>query len=317
MHIHLTDQQIKALLGIDDFLKSCDEAFRLYGSGDLVNHPRKESLEQSEGMDVFRLELCGSWAGVLDGRKIIIERSDVGTGRLGDRTATIELALKDGQTIHLDAETITNQRTGCAAALGARYLGPGCQIAGIVGTGRIAESAALAVDCALSPQTIRVTSRSSEKREMFAERIGPSLSAGLEMVATVEEVASDADVVIAAVPTPAPILTNDMLKENAHLSVVAGDPRTVQLDKDILLNRTVVVDHFDQARASGDFLLYSEIIQKMQFAEVEGEPATIGDAALGRLEALRASGCLTYFTGMAIQDLHAGYTAVSRKSEAL
>ena len=315
MRIHLTEQEIRELLDIGDFAKSCDEAFRLYGAGELINHPRELTLTQADGTDVFRLSLSGCWTGILEGRKIIVERSDVRTGSLDDRTAAIELVLTDSeQTIHLDAETITNQRTGCAAALGARYLGPqNCRTVGIIGTGRVAESAALAVDSVLAPGTIRVTSRSCEKREQFAEQVRTSVGAELDMVGTVEEAVSEADVVIVAVPTPEPILSNRMLRADAHLSVVAGDPRTVQLEKDILIKRTVVVDHLGQAMASGDFARYNAFIPKVSFAEIEGKTATIGDAALGRLEMLKASGCVAYFTGMAIQDLHAGYTAFRRR----
>jgi alanine dehydrogenase len=316
MQINLTDHQIQDLLGIDEFLKSCDEAFRLYGTGDLVNRSRKESLTQSDGMDVFRLELSGSWPGVLEGRKIIVERSDVSTGRLGNRSATIELTLEGSdEAIRLDAEAITNWRTGSAAALGARYLAPvDSRVVAIIGTGRIAESAALAVDRALTPGTIRVTSRSIEKRESFASRVGPQLDAQLEVIASVENTVAEADVVITAVPTPAPILSNDMLKDDAHLSVVAGDPRTIQLEKNILLERPVVVDDLEQAKASGDFVRYAEFLPDVRLVEFAGRPATIGDAALGRLEDLRGAGCVAYFTGMAIQDLHAGYVAISSQA---
>ena len=44
----------------------------------------------------------------------------------------------------------------------------------------------------------------------------------------------------------------------------------------------------------------------------EGRVQTIGDAALGRLEHLRGEGTVAYFTGMAVQDLHAAATAYER-----
>jgi ornithine cyclodeaminase/alanine dehydrogenase-like protein (mu-crystallin family) len=42
----------------------------------------------------------------------------------------------------------------------------------------------------------------------------------------------------------------------------------------------------------------------------KGGVQTIGDAALGRLEDRRGTGAMAYFTGMAIQDLHAASRAV-------
>jgi alanine dehydrogenase len=276
----------------------------------MINLPRQESLTRSGESDVFRLQLTGKWPGVFEGRKVIVERSDVATGRLGDRTATIELKLVDVDQVTLDAEYITNMRTGAAAALGARYLAAAsARNVGMVGTGRIAESVVLAVDETVGPDLIRVTSRSPEKRTDFVTRLQPLISARLEAVSSVEEAVGDADVVVAAVPTPEPILSNGMLKESAHLSVVAGDPRTVQLAEDILSSRPVVVDHVDQADKSGDFLRYSN----RHRLEYEGRPATIGDAALGTLEEYRGRGCVAYFTGMAIQDLHAAYTCMRKR----
>lgn len=278
----------------------------------MINLPRQESLTRLGDSDVFRLELTGKWPGVLKGCKVIVERSDVATGRLGDRTATIKLKLVDADLITLDAEHITNMRTGAAAALGARYLAvASAQKVGVVGTGRIAESAVLAIDETMGPDLMRVTSRSPEKRTDFVSRLQPLISARLEAVSSVEEAVGDADVVVTAVPTPEPILSNGMLKESAHLSVVAGDPRTVQLAEDVLTSRPVIVDHVDQAEKSGDFLLYPDRHQ----LEYEGRPATIGDAALGKLEDYRGLGSVAYFTGMAIQDLHAAYTCIIRNRE--
>jgi alanine dehydrogenase len=276
----------------------------------MINLPRQESLTRSGDSDIFRLELTSKWPGVLEGRKVIVERSDVSTGRLGDRTATIELKLVDADLVTLDAEHITNMRTGAAAALGALYLAAAsARIVGMVGTGRIAESAVLAIDETVGPDLIRVTSRSPEKRTAFVSRLQPFISARLEAVSSVEEAVGDADVIVTAVPTPNPILSNGMLKESAHLSVVAGDPRTVQLAEDILSSRLVVVDHVDQAEKSGDFLRYTN----RRGLEYEGRPATIGDAALGRLEEYRGRGAVAYFTGMAIQDLHAAYTCMRKR----
>ena len=140
--------------------------------------------------------------------------------------------------------------------------------------------------------------------------MSPLIAARVEAVSSVEEAVGDADVVVTAVPTPEPVLFDGMLKSEAHLSVVAGDPRTVQLAEDVLVNRPVLIDHAAQAEKSGDFLRYSGI----RMVPFRDRTATIGDAALGRLEHLRGQGCLTYFTGMAIQDLHAAYTFIQKRA---
>ena len=313
MRVDLTDEQILAAMTIADYVRSCDEAFRLYASGELTNLPCVESLIPGSDGDTLRLELAGEWAGRLRGRKIIVEHSDAAAGRLGERSAVLEVQLENGKSFRLDAESVTNHRTGAAAALGARYLAKStCDVVAIVGTGRIAFSAAQAVDRVISPAVVRATSRSAENRHAFRDRAEPVLNAKLETVASIPDTVSEADVVIVAVPTPEPVLANTMLKHDTHVSVLAGDPRTVQLDSDILLGRPVVVDHFAQSLASGDFVRYSDQVSDVQFVELDSRPATVGDAAIGALERHRGVGCVTYFTGMAIQDLHAASVALSK-----
>ena len=168
------------------------------------------------------------------------------------------------------------------------------------------------MDRVLDPKLIRVTSRTAEKRNAFQVHMGSKVRTRLEIVPTVEDAVSEADVVITAVPTQKPILSNAMLKEGCHLSVVAGDPRTVQLNEDILFERPIVVDHPKQAQASGEFLRYADSAASFNTINLSGRPATIGDAATGRLEAHRGAGCVTYFTGMAIQDLHAAFVALAK-----
>lgn len=316
MPVDISDKQIESAMSIGDFVESCDAAFRLYGSGDIACEPRAESVTQSDDSEVFRLELAADWPGVASGRKVIIERSDVSTGRLGERSAVIELTPNGyDQPITVDAELITNQRTGAAAALGARYLAGSCERVGIIGTGRIAESVALAVDSALTPDSIVVTSRKPENRADFVTRLESQLSAAIEPADSIESTVSGAGVVVVCVPTPEPVLGPHVLDSTTHVSVVAGDPRTVQLQAALLQERPVVVDQTDQARKSGDFVRYDEQIDRFQFMRIDDREATIGDAALGKLDAFRGRGCVTYFTGMAVQDLHAAQTAWSRLSE--
>jgi ornithine cyclodeaminase/alanine dehydrogenase-like protein (mu-crystallin family) len=96
---------------------------------------------------------------------------------------------------------------------------------------------------------------------------------------------------------------------------MAGDPRTVQLDFDLLRARPVVVDVPRQAAKSGEFRLARESGRHDEISLVrddEGRVLTIGDAACGRLEGLRGSGGIAYFTGMAAQDLVAAVRICER-----
>ncbi|MSS73591.1 MAG: ornithine cyclodeaminase family protein [Candidatus Latescibacteria bacterium] len=315
MCIHESD--FAPLFTLDDWIASCDEAFRLYGQGVMINPPRVETVEKTDGRDLFRLRMSAEWVGRYRGEKVIQERSEVGTGRLGARSALITLEdLRTGARAEVEADLITNLRTGAAGALGARYLArPGAEVAAVLGTGRIAKALTLCTDRLFDLKEVRATSRKAGSRRAFAEEIGPRLRSPLRMMDSVSACVEDADIVLTAVPTATPILNAGDLKPEAHLSVMAGDSRTIQLDLGLLGARPVLVDEPDQAAESGEFRAaretgHYETIRLVK--EGPGRSMTIGDAANGHLERLRGAGAIAYFTGLAAQDLHAAAMVYER-----
>ncbi|MDA0709616.1 MAG: NAD(P)-binding domain-containing protein [bacterium] len=313
--MRVSDADVAKLLTPTDFVSSCDDAFRLYGSGEMLNPARNESMTREGGLEVFRLELPGEWVGRFRARKVIVERSNPLTGRLGERTAVIELEDLTGQTLCLfDAEYITNMRTGAAGVLAVKYLGrlPIRKLS-ILGTGRIARALALCADAVLRPETICVTSRKPESRHAFAEEIGPRLGCELLLSPTIEACVSHSDAILAAVPTATPVLTRAMVASGTHISVLGGDPRTEQLDPELFLSRPLLPDHANQVLQSGEFLAAEKAGRQAKWVTgTAGEKKDIGHAALGKLENLRGKGAIVYFSGMAIQDLHAASVAWER-----
>ena len=310
--LRFSDGEIAGMLSAREVVESCDLAFRLYGLGEALNPPRREEVRRTEGADLFRLEMPAEWPGRYRARKVIEERSDVASGRLAARRALIELEdVATGRSAEMDAEYLTNMRTGAAGALGVRYLAAGSEVLAIVGTGRVSRALALCADAALAPREIRATSRRPANVEAFAAYVQPKVNARIRGVNAIGDCLDGADAVLTAVPTPRPILGRPDVDDAVHLSVIAGDPRTAQLDPGLLSSREVVADHPEQVLKSGDFLLAG--LGGERFAtDGEGRVLTIGDAALGRLEDRRGRGAIAYFTGMAIQDLMAAARVFER-----
>ncbi|MXZ08747.1 MAG: hypothetical protein F4Y79_04810 [Gemmatimonadetes bacterium] len=306
MKQYISDEQIASVMTTRDFVESCDEAFRLYGLGKMVSPLRKEEVSREGEMDLFRLVMPGWWKGKFTGQKVIEERSDVKVGRLGSRTAVIELEdMRKGDRISFDAERITNMRTGAAGALGAKYLAKmPVRTAAILGTGRIAQALGRCIDVALAPETIRVTSRTAERRAAYQADVGGDLSCDLDMVADIEACIDGADAIFTSVPTPEPILFD--VESHVHISVIGGDGRSTQLDPGLLTRRFVVPDHGEQVLKSGEFLALCEREKTPRWVKgEEDEILNIGHASLGHLEHLRGQGCIAYSSGLAIQDVHA------------
>lgn len=306
----ISDRDIASVMTVRDFVNSCDEAFRFYGSGQMTNPPRKEEVIREGNLDVFRLVMPGRWKGKFQGQKVLEERSDVKTGRLGERTAVIELEDVRGQThVVVDAEHITDMRTGAAGALGAKYLAKTpVRTAAILGTGRIARALARCIDIALGPKLMRVTSRTPEKRAAYAAAVAPVIQCDLDVVEDIETCIDGADAIFTCVPTPEPILRD--AADHVHISVLGGDGRTTQLQPALLKRRIVVADHAEQVLLSGEFLALRDLDETPRWAKNSaGQISTIGHAALGQLEHLRGQGSIAYFSGLAIQDIHAAATA--------
>ena len=301
-------------LSVTDSIDSCNRAFLHYGSGESYSPPRRESVEERDGLDHFRLDMPAEWPGKYRARKRIEEKSSVASGRLESRQAYIELEdVTRGLTVRLDAGHITDMRTGSAGALGLKYIATRAigRVA-ILGTGRVARTLALACDALFDLDEIRCTSRSAEKRDAFARDMEPKLSTRLHMTASQSECLDEVDALLSAVPTPEPILDIRATEAIDYLVVVGGDSRTRQVENAVLEKRPVLVDLWEQASVSGEFRWAQDTGTVGQIALALGEDGrvlTVGDAAQGDVQLAR--GCV-YLTGIAAQDLCAAAVVYER-----
>ena len=312
---HLREEDFRALVGMGGFVSAVRRSFELYGSGDIINPPREESVEQRHAASHFRLDMPAIWPGHYRVRKIIEEVSHVGSGHLGKREAWIELEdLSCGTLLRLDAGYITDMRTGAAGALGIEFLAQRhVRRVGILGTGRIARCLALACDHLFDLEQLYCTSRSADRRAAFAADIEPRLQGSrLRMMSSVEACIDGVDAMLTAVPTPTPIVGQTQLAQVDTVVVIAGDSRTRQVQADVLESRPVVVDVLEQAQGSGEFrdAASRHTLERIALARTaEGTVLTMGDAACGRVQ--RGNGA-AYLTGMAAQDLCAAAMVYER-----
>ena len=312
----LRETEFKNRLSTAEYLGACRRALQLYGEGALDNPPRAEGVEDG----VFRLEMPCAWPGHFRARKVIEEVSDPGSGRLGQRQAYIDLEdLKRNTRVRLEADHITDMRTGAAGALGLELLADGpLRRIGLVGTGRGARSLALAADSLLGPAELRVTSRTAQSRQAFVEDLGGRLGCKLVAVDSLQACLDGVDALLVAVPTPKPILDWPAVRRVPLLAIIGGDGRTRQLAPEILRRAQVVVDMESQAQKSGEFAhaLAAGDYDAINFCRVDsGRVAHIGDAACGQLsftEAGEKVPRLAYFTGLAALDLFAAVAVYER-----
>ncbi|MBI2454194.1 MAG: ornithine cyclodeaminase family protein [Parcubacteria group bacterium] len=290
-----------------DFLANCHEAFVMYANGSAVMPPREENVDER---GKFTLKMPAQIPGY-SGYKFIEELPSDQPGKLGQRTAIIRLspdndAASNAVEVGLDAEYITNMRTGAAGVLGMKYFAPQAKNIAVLGTGKIAKALAL---CAIEfgVKTINVFSRKPENREKFKQDIiEHSVFNNIVLCDSIPACISGVEAILTAVPTLEPILFLKDLPSRVYISVMGGDSRTAQLDGEILKRGVVVPDNLEQCRKSGEFKLALEQgnYNEINFAQINGRVANIGDAAIGGLK-LDSGIVISYFTGLAVQDINA------------
>jgi len=298
--IKITDGFIEQHFSVADFIANCHEAFIGYGEGKFAMPPREEKVDENAR---FTLKMPAVIPGY-SGYKFIEELPASESGKLGQRTAIIRLKSDNKEEVELDAEFITNMRTGAAGALGMNYFVPKAKVISILGTGKISKALAL---CAieLGVDTINVFSRNPENRARFKTELQP-IGADIILHDSVKSCIAGSEAILTAVPTPQPILFLKDLPRRIYISVMGGDSRTTQLDSEILKKGLVVPDNQEQCRKSGEFKLALEkgYYNKINFAQLNGRVANIGDAADGKLKP-SADIMVGYFTGLAVQDINA------------
>ena len=321
--IHISDEEIEAI-PLRQMIDAVTEALQALGRGEIDISPRNEILGRKGDPDYLRIEMDAVWnrAGKPDWycRKVIEEsgaRDTSGARVLGSRSAWIELRdTARNRVITLDAEVITNVRTGIAAALGSRWLSSNQSVTlAIIGTGRIAGATLRAAAQVLDVHEVRVTSRSASNRTRFVRELSSELGLPILPFESVRECVRGADIVVAAVPSSNPVVVSADVVDVPQITLVGGDPRVVLADSDVFSDRLVVVDSYEQALRTGDFVRTADdgFIGSVRWAQVDGRPATLADASLGCLTSLCGEMTILVLTGIAALDLAVARLAWERR----
>lgn len=191
----------------------------------------------------------------------------------GVRYLIVLIRADDGEILALvDAALLTGLRTGATSGVATRHLArPGAADVAVIGSGLEAETNLAGVAAARPVRSVRVFSRSKQRRAAFARRAGESLATDATAVATPEEAVSGADIVIVATNTGAhgPVAyRGEWMEAGQHIvSVGATSPFLRELDPACFDRADHVV--FDATPA--------------QVFEESGDLMAVTDACRGRL----------------------------------
>jgi ornithine cyclodeaminase/alanine dehydrogenase-like protein (mu-crystallin family) len=185
-------------------------------------------------------------------------------------------------TAIVDAADLTSRRTGALTAVGAKYLARrDARVLGHIGTRGTAFWNVVLLDFLFDFDEIRVTSRRRESRDEFGRALELELGKPVRVVATAQEAAEGADIVVEAtrLVEPEPVLRTAWIAEGA-LVVPYGTVSAVELDLLDVMSK-VVVDDWSQCKVGGRFGALTLHVERGLLSEdtLHGE---LADVVVGR-----------------------------------
>jgi alanine dehydrogenase len=158
----------------------------------------------------------------------------------------------------MEADKLGQMRTGAASGIATKYLArDDAKTVGIYGTGWQAQSQLAAVCAVRKIESVKVYSRSEEKRNAFSEAMSQEL--GIANIAPVAdpEAAAEADILITITSSREPVLKGAWIKAGTHINAAGGNSilRSEVDDETIKRANFIAVDSKEQARIeAGEFV---------------------------------------------------------------
>ena len=219
----------------------------------------------------------------------------------------------------LDGEWLTALRTGAGSGVATDLLArPDAEVLGVIGAGPQARSQIEAVRAVRSIREVRICSRSGASAERLAATLSAEGIPAVRAVPTAAEATRDADVVVTATDSRAPVVQASALAAGVHLNAVGGYRRDMQeIATEVVAGAEVVaVDQLEAAlREAGDVWIPLEAGRIQREALVEIGAVAAAARALGSPPGgSRPRGAaITVFksVGNAVQDLAVGGLALA------
>jgi len=294
----LTEADVRRVLTMPLALKSVEEAFRRYGVGRSILHPRIRLLMPNRSY-MHYMAAADFDAGYC-GMKIY---TSVRGGAL--RFVVALFRAESGKLVALlEADYLGQMRTGAASGVATKLMArEDAKRCGIIGTGIQARTQLEAVATVRKLEEVRAYSRNAERCDAFCREM--SLRLGLQIVPsrTAEEAVRDMDIVVTATSATTPVLFGEWLSPEAHINAIGANfVQKRELDEEAVKRcGIIVVDSREQSRLEAGDLI-----------EVLGEDANawaavreLADVVTSKLAGRTHDRQVTLFksNGIAIEDV--------------
>jgi alanine dehydrogenase len=299
MTLHLSEEDVAALLSPADAVAAIEACFRRMAGGAVANRPR------------YRLPLE-------EGTLAVMAASDLELGFAGSKTyAAFATGVRHAVLLFptdrpelaalIEADKLGRLRTGAASGVAARHLAhSGATTLGIIGCGRQAESQVACI-CAAVPAVERVVAycRTPEHLQEFCARTGAEPGESHRDPAAQE-------IVVTATTSPDPVLRGEWLNPGALVCAVgANDGKRRELDNVVLERASFVCcDSVEDARLESADLIEPVAAGVLDWLEVY----ELHDVVAGEIPGRESDDDIVVFksNGLAAWDIAVGAAVLER-----
>jgi ornithine cyclodeaminase/alanine dehydrogenase-like protein (mu-crystallin family) len=214
------------------------------------------------------------------------------------------------------ANALGQIRTGAASGVATRHMAkPNASTVGIIGSGYQARTQLAAVWAARPITQAWVYSRSSERREAFADDMSEELGIAITATDTPEAAVRDAAIVCVITNAREPVVDGDSFSAGVHINA-AGSNSWARRELDetaVRRSNLVVVDDLAQAKMEAGDLIWAAERRAFHWEQA----VELGDVVVGRVLGRPHADAITLFEsqGIGTEDVAAGMYVYRRAQE--
>ena len=278
----LSEAETREILSVGDAFDVIEESFREYGrAGTVLANPSAAVMFVPHDPPSIFIDKMGMLPG-----------ASLAGIRFGMQFGTYYCIISDSRTGKafglVDVTWLYRRRVGITASVTAKYLArPDSRVVALIGAGQLNEEVYLTMPHALPEAEFRVSSRTFEGAQAFAERLATPDRPRLTAAATPEACADGADIVITITLGQAPMIRPGMLKPGSLMLSMGGVPEVAFELFDQF--GYVVVDDLDYALLRGDFATWVNEGRISKEDQIDRIDANIGEVVLGTKRARESS----------------------------
>ena len=310
MPLYLTEQDVTDLLTMDEALAAIEDVFKAYARGDATNESRRRVRAAGGALNVMSgaVNNIAGFDGLLGMKAYSVTRNGYQfVENLFDATTGEWLAI-------IQADKLGQMRTGAASGVATKYLAnANAKTVGIFGSGWQARTQLAAICAVRQIESVRVYSRSAEKREAFCAQMQSELNLNdIQPVAT-PQAAAEADIISTITAAREPVLQGEWLSPGAHVNAAGGNSVLRREVDDATIKRATFLcaDSVEQAKLEAGELIVPVEKGLLTWERVHELRYVVNGDLAGR----KHSNDITFFKslGLAIEDIAAA-AVVYRKA---